>query len=1078
MGWIRYSGGAALIYCLASGALATVVSNGGPCAETLGRLGIDDEGYAPIEVVRASQARIVYLNAALLRHDFPSLRDLSDAALSEFVLQHFAYVTRYANDNRGIHHSGIPVDEADVRRAIVPATYGRAFVLESTDRGVTIDMKGTGVTYVSKTSEGGVSIAPGSVKFDRGATHQNGLAGLPEGLYEIAAGEALEAVARDGSGRRAANRVYFEIDLGARLYVHDDSGEIVRTEKAVAIGRQPHKRLFRAGEEKIAAARRAFLARNARLFWRGLFHGSLNRYNAEEDAYLDYGTFTGVPREAYRLTVMAFVPYGLSDFYGLFGEWSAGQVATEKGRRLSPFYPRSWGVFLANLGVALGLGEDEVWTLAERNHELGESDLHELLQEIQAGKPERPRWDPTGKTKSVLDLVELQDWGTTGLEALSTRLDTVEIYRALFLGATRSEAIDYGKLLERAARDPERGALARLAAALARVEAILRESFPPQRLADAARELGSSRFGEALVRRRLTGEARHAAESVDRGLDARALVERWVARLGTGGASADSLPGAAKRAVDEWARSGRVDATLARFESANASRDLWLVVPPAASVKDSRLEKVLDSTIGLVWRDTRPAGEQFGHSYLRVGREIFDLQVARTERDDFLRMLANRFFYDFQMLGRSGNTPYYEVLFPISNEAREELLRYYRDRAHGRATVGGRVVTPRFDVSGKGEPWGDGIPRENCGAFATSFNRGMWHGDYPRLALAVADTGLSEPLDGATVALQSLFYPGARPLAVVGWGSSHLRGRPEGLWEAVGFTGWPHRMEALTRVPLAPEARHATEAARTRRWAESLGLAGFEATSLPALSKTGALLGDAFRFNAIRLEGRVLDRFSSEIAPNRVTIWWRWEPNGQFGHSWISVGDRVYDQAFGDYRSEPLADFLRREEENGFRLNGHPTFFVGAAATIPAEDIARLRRFFDARVAGTKEDGTALPRPGYAWEQPLVDGEITGERCGMFNSSFGNRAWQALFPELELEALSARHGLRYSDGSLFVLHTWFHRATGARDVFVLGPPEHVRREGFVGWDLPVDSLPQAVRETMRGAWQAVDRDPY
>ena len=97
----------------------------------------------------------------------------------------------------------------------------------------------------------------------------------------------------------------------------------------------------------------------------------------------------------------------------------------------------------------------------------------------------------------------------------------------------------------------------------------------------------------------------------------------------------------------------------------------------------------------------------------------------------------------------------------------------------------------------------------------------------------------------------------------------------------------------------------------------------------------------------------------------------------------------------------------------------------------------------------------------------------------MFATSFANRKWQELFPELNLSEIANRYGIKYSDGSLFLLQHHLHQGDASKNIFVIGAPEHVKERGFTDWNLPMDALPGAVRPSLEGAWSAIgDRKPF
>ena len=1011
------------------------------CAGIISSQSLAPADYALINAYRVRNAKIIYSNIELLRNDFPELKEFSEEKIHRWILDHFAFVTEFANDNTNIHHTEIDVDPAQSQTALVPHTYGRAFIMQGPS-GKTVDLKGTGVTYVTK-SEGKVVLEPKSVRFSKDAHHQDGLMKMREALYEVCFSNTLEC----------ANRIYFIIDIGAHLLNEWQ-------DPAVLIGRQPNIRFYRLSPEEAEEARRKFLFLNATFFWKGLFHGSLNRYNAEKGRYIDFGTATGVPDRSYRLTAMSFVPYGLSDFYGLFGEWSAGQVCSDKNCQ-SPFYPRSWGLFLANIAVVLGFNEEKTYAFAQKEKSIPGPDLHELLLQLNARRPEAFRSDPSGKSFSKMHLISLHEYGVTGGEELAGLLDTSEIYRHILKGAKQSRPsspLHYESLLRLASQDVNAEALKGLAEKFVEVEAMVRREIGDGMLL----RFESERIGEQFLRMRVHKDS--SSENTKQFLTKyeRRLPKAWYLER----SSSEKLG----VYIKDWSRSGAVASQWIGIENGNVDRDLPIVTMNPYAFAGPQYRFILQNSIGLIWRDTTAAGEQFGHSYLRVGEHIFDLQVASIMSDNFLRTMKNRFFYNFGMLGRSQTAPYYEVIYYVSNKNQLELLRYLEDRAAGKATIDRAITIPHFSVDGNGDRWHDGIIRENCGAFATSFNHPHWWHDYPGLERVTEQTGLLRRMDGATIALQSLFDAQAKPLALFVWGG---KSNHDILW----FTGIHHHAEVLQSWPLtAEQARFQNEAERSRRWATEHKLTGYQAIAFPSFSKSGNLTGEPHVFNVIRLESKAIRPFA-DFSRQSLTLWWRWEPDG-YGHSWISIGDKMYDQGFASYGRWNLAQFFEQEAENGFRHHGNSIFFVGLQMEVTQKEIEALETFFEARIGGKKADGTSIPMPAYDWQQPIVKDKITAGRCGMFSTSFANPAWQNLFPELPLAETVDKYGFEYADGSLFLLHRHFHHARAPKNFFVMGAEEHMRKETFKTWNLPTDSLPDEVREPMRGAWIIGKRMPF
>lgn len=1056
--------------------------------KALGR-GLSSKDYATLEVHRANNATISYINIELLRTDFPQLNQKSDDDIRGWVIDNYAYVSKHANDNAEIHHSGISVNPEDNRQAVVPHTYGRAFLLEAKDGNALIDMKGIGVTYVEKNKRTGqVELNPSRVTFEEGANHQNGLMTQGESLFEANAGETLQGlIGKDGKG---ANQTYFILNLGAEVYQREHA-DGAQSDPAVILGRQPNVRFYRLDASISTKARDEFLYTNAKLFWRGFYHGSMNRYNADNGIYIDFGTVGGVPERSYRLTAMTYVPYGLSDFYGLFGEWSAGQ-ATNANQNLSPFHARSWNVFLANLGVAMGLDASQTVQLTKLNKRLGKKDLHEYLIDINQHKDPVYRDDPTRSTYSQMDLIRLTQDGVHGAEQLETAVSSIEIYREIIRRAKtplQSPVLVYKQLLTRAAPSGDPSAILALANKLAKVEGLIRSSRLGNLASATPETLGAHFIGEQLLRPRLNREAYDTQglyhQDPTEG-PALSYLNRYRRRIERSSppkpdAQGNTSPTKMEQLVHSISSSGNIAAYLTRITAPGLDRDLPILVPTAESLLDSEMQSILNNSVGFIWRDTRAAGEQYGHALIRVGWRVYDLQVAQTFAHDFYDLMKSRFFYDFGMKSRSGQAPYYETTFAVSTEARDTLIRYFEARTKGTATIDGQVTVPRFSVDAAGEIAADGTIEENCGAFVWSIAHPRWWKDYPGLEQAAKQVGLTYLNDGAHVGMEAALDPNTKPLAFISWSGSFGLNSPFEQHRALQITNMDYDVEIVQKWPLKlNHAKFRSEADQMRAWAMSQGMSGFQSSIASPLSKSGELMGESHRFNFIHLPPNRVRAFTKDITPNHFTIWWRWEGADEFGHILAGAGNQLFDHSPDGYGTWDTLKFFQKEISNEFiDADGDETFLVGLSIKMKPSDIEALRTFYEARRTGKKVDGTPVPMPNYNWDTPFDAQTITDGTCGMFATSFANPKWQKLFPELPLQRISKQYGIKYSDGALFILHRQLHLARTPRNFFVIGSPEHVRQADVPHWELPSDALPNHVQPTLRGAWSALgNRQPF
>jgi hypothetical protein len=179
-------------------------------------------------VLRVRGARVVFLDRALLQHDFPALRDEALARrhpalrrlsgekhdravhslLAHWLVDRAALVSRPqaagAEVNSPIRTFRGP------RAAHRPPDYGRALVVRLPGMGL-LDVKGTGV-------------APGRIPSF--ASHASGLLLLGEALREVAFGELVDAaLAHAGSPLRTLP-VYGVLDLGFDAYLPTPKGRL------------------------------------------------------------------------------------------------------------------------------------------------------------------------------------------------------------------------------------------------------------------------------------------------------------------------------------------------------------------------------------------------------------------------------------------------------------------------------------------------------------------------------------------------------------------------------------------------------------------------------------------------------------------------------------------------------------------------------------------------------------------------------------------------------------------------------------------------------------------------------------
>jgi hypothetical protein len=203
---------------------------------------LDRKGVRRETVLRVRTARTVFLDRALLQHDFPRLRD-------DALDRAHPWLRRLTGDQREHAIQDLLARWLEARAALVsrpqaaqrevntkirtfrgtraahrPNDYGRALVVR-VPGGALLDIKGTGV-------------APGKIpSFD---SHASGLLYLGEALREVAFGEIVDAVLRHVGSPCRALPVYGLLDLGFDAYMPTPSGRLALP--AGLLVRRAHRR--------------------------------------------------------------------------------------------------------------------------------------------------------------------------------------------------------------------------------------------------------------------------------------------------------------------------------------------------------------------------------------------------------------------------------------------------------------------------------------------------------------------------------------------------------------------------------------------------------------------------------------------------------------------------------------------------------------------------------------------------------------------------------------------------------------------------------------------------------------------
>ncbi len=184
------------------------------------------------------------------------------------------------------------------------------------------------------------------------------------------------------------------------------------------------------------------------------------------------------------------------------------------------------------------------------------------------------------------------------------------------------------------------------------------------------------------------------------------------------------------------------------------------------------------------------------HAYARVGERVFhfmdDGVIHELSFADAQKELLNRppttiseeaSAADRKRIRRGDNPTTFETIFDMPESAMSDLLRYYRDRKAGTATIGNVITKPPYDVGGFGQMNENNVPIENCITFALSFTQSHWSRDYPgmqkvREAANVTQLPGGDIINGATIPQLMMT---STPLAVVVIGKDALEPgyRPE-----------------------------------------------------------------------------------------------------------------------------------------------------------------------------------------------------------------------------------------------------------------------------------------------------------
>lgn len=243
------------------------------------------------------------------------------------------------------------------------------------------------------------------------------------------------------------------------------------------------------------------------------------------------------------------------------------------------------------------------------------------------------------------------------------------------------------------------------------------------------------------------------------------------------------------RELSAWRYQGQVRAQKVFIPNGTETpRQLTFLIPRADEAELTRYGKgLVPQTVafGYVAGWFQGEGRPPFHAYVRVGDRIFhfmeDGVIYETSFTETQRELLNRAPEPIpdglspiakKRLERGNRPTTFEMVFALPPAARDDLIRYYRDRRERRATIGGLTRNPPYEVGGFGQMGADGVPVENCVTFALSFTQSHWSRDYPGLRLVRQAANFDEMPDGGILNGTTIpqFVMTAKTFAVVVFG--------------------------------------------------------------------------------------------------------------------------------------------------------------------------------------------------------------------------------------------------------------------------------------------------------------------
>ncbi len=254
----------------------------------------------------------------------------------------------------------------------------------------------------------------------------------------------------------------------------------------------------------------------------------------------------------------------------------------------------------------------------------------------------------------------------------------------------------------------------------------------------------------------------------------------------TGGVKSGVTSTTTAKRFQTWLETGGADVRKITIPNRDGDpRRLTFAIPSGSHGLDHYVSEIVPSTVsfGYVpgWFHGEKGAPPF-HAFARVGESMFhfthdgtihEVPYAATQGTLLNRVpkpvAKNEAPADRKRIERGNRPMTFELVFEMPDAAKSDLLRYFRDRKNGQATIGGIGMTPIYYEGGFGQFNEDGVPIENCITFALSFTQSHWSRDYPGMELVRKTANVVNQPDGDIINGKriSQLLMTSTPLAVV-----------------------------------------------------------------------------------------------------------------------------------------------------------------------------------------------------------------------------------------------------------------------------------------------------------------------